>query len=439
MVKTPENSPVITRLTLTGASIMEAAQRLRPRREDPRVVTTRVRAILHAVAEQGDAAILAHTREFDHVVLRSDELRVDAEEIRQAYRRVKPAEVRALRRTKRALEAVERQGLRRLQWHYTTPEGAQIRLRAQGLRSVGCYVPGGRAAYPSSLLMTVVPARLAGVHRIVVCTPPRPDKTLPPLLLVAADVCRADEIYRVGGAQAIGAMAFGTATIPAVDKIVGPGNIFVTVAKGLVRDRVDIDAPAGPTELVILADGTPDPRTVANELIAQAEHSTESWCGLLTTDAQLADAVIDAVQRALAQIDRRDIVEAALRAHGFVAVCGTMEQAAAITSELAPEHVLILARRARQLAPRIASAGLIVMGDGGAIPAADYALGTNHVLPTDGSSRVLTGLSVLDFVQRRYEVQCSPRTLRRLAPTIRTLALAEGLTNHWRAVETRLA
>jgi histidinol dehydrogenase len=258
------------------------------------------------------------------------------------------------------------------------------------------------------------------------------------LLLVAADLCGVDEVYRVGGAQAIAALAVGTPRIAPVEKIVGPGNLFVATAKRLVMDRVAIDAPAGPTELVVLADRTADPATIAGELMAQAEHGMESWCGVLTDDARLADATVRHLRQALPRIERREIVARALQAYGFVAICPTLEHAAQIASELAPEHLLLLTANAPRWAARIRSAGLIVMGDGGAIPATDYALGTNHVLPTDGWGRVFSGLSALDFVRRRYEVRCSQRTLRRLAPTIRALALAEGLPNHWRAVEARL-
>lgn len=397
-----------------------------------------VERILAAVAREGDRALLRLTRQFDGVRLRRAELRVDRREIEQAYRAVSAKERDALRRARRNLEEAERAWLRHLPRRQIIRQGVTIRSWFHPLTSVGCYVPGGRAAYPSSVLMNVVPARLAGVRRIVLCTPPlHGTKAIHPLVLVAADQCGVDEIYRIGGAQAIAALAYGTETIEPVEKIVGPGSAIVATAKRLVSDRVAIDMPAGPTELLVLADDTADATTVAWDLISQAEHGEDSICGLLTTSRRFFQRVREVISRLLPRVERQAVISAALTTHGFAVCDRTLDHLIAFINDFAPEHLEIMTADAGRVAERITSAGLILVGPHSPVAVSDYIAGTNHVLPTGGWARRASGLSALDYMKRLTVVECSAAALRRFVEPVHILAQAEGLPNHFRAVAHR--
>lgn len=392
-----------------------------------------VKGIIDEVELRGDDALVEFTEKFDGITLSPGDLSVGREEVERAYENVDNEQISAIEFAKQRVEALERSLLMRLNFHYEY-EGLKIHHRTQPLQSVGCYVPGGGAAYPSTLIMTVVPAKVAGVRRVVVCSPPRGDDEINPLTLVAADICGADEIYRIGGAQAIAALAYGTETIRSVEKIVGPGNKYVQVAKMLVSKDVPVDMPAGPSEIAILADGTADPRIVALDMISQAEHGVDSISMLVTISNGLAEAVLEELEKSLSDI------EMAVRAHlerGLVLVCEDMDGALAFINEFAPEHVEVMTEDAWKVAERITSAGLILIGDHTPVSASDYCLGTNHVLPTGGHGHVFSGLSILDFTKRVSIVESSEEGLSKVRRNVRVLAEGEGLPNHALAVEGR--
>lgn len=320
---------------------------------------------------------------------------------------------------------------------YTPIEGLEIKASLKPIRSVGCYIPGGQAAYPSSVLMSVVPATVAGVSRVVVCSPPL-DGGLNPLVLVACDICRVKEVYKVGGAQAIAALAYGTESIRPVLKIVGAGNIYVTYAKMEVSRDVAVDIPAGPSEVLVLADEGADARLIALDLAAQAEHGVSSICGLVTTSSTILKAVEDELVDVVASAARRDVVERSLKSNGFVVVAEEMDDCIEFVNEFAPEHLEIFSADPRSLAEKVTSAGLILLGSFTPAAATDYGLGPNHILPTGGYARVASGLSVLDFVKIVNIVECSPAGLKAVAEDIVTIAEGEGLYGHARSVKERL-
>ena len=394
-----------------------------------------VRAIIEEVERRGNDALVDLTIKFDGVKLSPGDLRVGPEEIEKAYGKVDGEQISAIEFAKQRVEGLERNLLMRLDFKYES-EGIKILGRARPLRSVGCYVPGGGAAYPSTLIMTAVPANVAGVPRVVVCSPPRGGGEINPLTLVAADICGVDEIYRIGGAQAVAALAYGTETIRPVEKIVGPGNKYVQTAKMLVSKNVSIDMPAGPSEIVVLADGSADPRIVALDLISQAEHGADGISMLVTTSRSLARAVVEEFEKIKSLPSMETVVRASLR-NGLVLVCEDMEGALAFVNEFAPEHVEVMMEDAWDVAERITSAGLILIGEYTPVAASDYCLGTNHVLPTGGYSRVFSGLSVLDFTKRVNIVEGSEEGLLKVRRSVRILAESEGLPNHALAVEGR--
>lgn len=434
-VKTMAN--LLKQRRLEEENIPELLRELRPLVPiSPQVFAT-VRRIIDDVAANGDKALLKYTELFDKTPLTTEELQVSREEIQEAYSKVSRGEVQALKKAKARIEELDRLTLRRAQGPSWIQSGIKVRTVLTPIESVGCYVPGGRASYPSTLLMTAVPARTAGVKRIVACTPPPGGKTLNPLLLVASDLCGVKELYRMGGAQGIAALAYGTETVRPVAKIVGPGNMYVAAAKLSVLDRVAIDLPAGPSEALIIADGDADPQIVARDMICQAEHGSESVCGLVTNSERLAKGVMDLVPKMLKSIERREVVSQSLGTRGFILVCRDLEQAAAFADAFAPEHLEIMAADAGDLASRVHTAGLILLGEYSPAAATDYCVGTNHVLPTGGFGRVYSGLSVLDYVRRCNVVECSRRGLKEIAGAVEILAEREGLPNHAEAVRER--
>jgi histidinol dehydrogenase len=406
------------------------------RRAQESDVPRQVEAILARVEAEGDAALLEYTAKFDRHQLRSEQLRVGADAIAGAVADC-PSELRA------ALElAAERIGaFHRRQLpealDYEDELGVGLGLRWRPISAVGIYVPGGTAAYPSSVLMNALPARIAGVERVVM-TVPAPAGELNPLVLVAAQLAGVDEIYRVGGAQAIGALAFGTATIAPVDKIVGPGNAYVAEAKRQVFGRVGIDLIAGPSEIVVVADRAQDPAWIAADLLSQAEHDELAQAILITDDQALADAVAAAVEAQLTGLPRRAIAGASWRDFGAIVVVPDLDHAPALVDRLAPEHVELLVAQPRALAERIRTAGAIFLGPHTPEVIGDYVGGPNHVLPTDRSARFASGLSVYDFLKRTTLLACTAESLAALGPAAAALARAEGLAGHARAVTMRL-
>ena len=395
-----------------------------------------VEAILARVAAEGDAALLDYTARFDRQRLGAEQLRVGADEIAQAVRGC-PAELRAaLELAAERIDAFHRRQLPQA-LDYRDELGVGLGLRWRPIEAVGIYVPGGTAAYPSSVLMNALPARIAGVERLVMAVP-APGGALNPLVLLAAHLTGVDEIYRVGGAQAIAALAFGTATISPVDKIVGPGNAYVAEAKRQVFGRVGIDMIAGPSEIVVVADGDQDPEWIAADLLSQAEHDALAQAILITDSESLADRVAAAALRQFEALPRRAIAAASWRDFGAIVVVPDLGEAPALVDRLAPEHLELLVAEPAAMAERVRNAGAIFLGPHTPEVIGDYLGGPNHVLPTDRSARFASGLSVYDFLKRTTLLSCTAESFAALGPPAAALAQAEGLLGHARAVTMRL-
>lgn len=394
-----------------------------------------VKSIINEIRERGNVALLKFTKKFDRANLTTENLCVTKGEIEDAYSKVSKEQISALEFMKDKIENFERQLLKQID--ITIDEDIRVSIISRPIQSIGCYVPGGKAVYPSTLIMTVTPANVAQVPRIVVCSPPSEEGLINPLTLVAADICEVDEIYKIGGAQAIAALAYGTESIIPVKKIVGPGNKFVTMAKLLVSRDTAIDMPAGPSEILVLADETADPRIVALDMISQAEHSTESVVGLVTTSKELTENVIEELKKLVPKVSRGKFISEALLKHGFIIIYENIEEAIDFSNKFAPEHLEIITKKPIEIANKISSAGLILMGPYAPVSASDYCIGTNHVLPTSGFGHVFSGLSVLDFVKRINCIEGSKKGLLKLRENIRILTESEGLPNHFLAVDGR--
>ncbi len=409
---------------------------LAAKRESSADVDLAVADIIEDVRQRGDTALAELSLRFDRIEIGRVGLKVSAAEVEAA--------IGACDRT--ALEALKLAHARVMDFHlrqkpadvrFTDPLGVELGWRWRPIDSVGLYVPGGAASYPSSVLMNAVPAKVAGSRRLAMVMP-APDGQTNPLALAAARIAGVDEIYRVGGAQAIAALAFGTATIAPVDKIVGPGNAYVAAAKRRVFGVVGIDMIAGPSEVVVLADATADPRFVAADLLAQAEHDEAAQSILITDDARLARAVEAEVERQLESLPRAKIAGASWRDNGAVILCPSLEAAIPLVDRLAPEHLEIMTRDAEALGDKIANAGAIFIGAHTPEAIGDYVGGSNHVLPTARSARFSSGLGVLDFMKRTSLLRCDARSLEALGPAAVTLGKAEGLEAHARSVALRL-
>jgi histidinol dehydrogenase len=411
------------------------AARLRKANKMPDSLFANVMAIMKDVAEYGDRAVLDYTAKFDGA--RPDSLLVSRHEIEQAYSQVTKEQVKAVRLMKERLVKSELAVLKRLKDIRVSSDGVKIDRIIKPVASVGCYIPGGKARYPSTVVMCAVPAKAAGVKRIVAISPPRKDGTIDPLTLVAADICGVDEFYKAGGAQGIAALAYGTGSIKPVSKIVGPGGMFVTAAKLIASSNVSTDMVAGPTELLVYADATADPWLVAVDLVSQAEHSTDTICGLVTTSDKLAAQVQAQVQSITEKATRSDIVKSSLQNNGFVAICKNESACVEFVNEFAPEHLEIMCKNADSVAKKIDSAGLMLIGQYAPSSASDYALGSNHVLPTLGFGKSRASLSVLDFVKIVNKVKVSKAGLAKVDRSVREMASAEGLLNHYEAVRAR--
>lgn len=394
------------------------------------------KAIMRDVSEHGDPAVLNYTSKFDGA--RLDSLRVSEQEMKQAYAQVTKDQIMAVKLMKQRLIKSELAILKRLKGIAVSSEGVRIDRMVKPVTSVGCYIPGGKARYPSTVVMCAVPAKVAGLKRVVVLSPPRKDGTIDPLTLVAADICRVDEFYKVGGAQGIAALAYGTQSIKPVNKIVGPGGMFVTAAKLIASATVSTDMVAGPTELLIYADASADSQLIAVDLISQAEHSTDTVCGLVTTSDKLASEVQKQVESIVKNITRSDIVKKSLENNGFIVICRNESSCIEFVNEFAPEHLEIMCKYADAIAKKIDSAGLVLIGPYAPSSASDYSLGSNHVLPTLGFGKSRASLSVLDFVKIVNKVKVNKSGLAKVDRSIREITSAEGLLNHYEAVKARM-
>jgi histidinol dehydrogenase len=405
-------------------------------RSDSSDLTHYVSGIIQDVKERGDQAVLDYTRRFDGVNFETTDILVSKQEIKDAYNFVTNQQIKALREAKQRLENLELKRLNAIQFEYTLDE-VLINVIARPIQTVGCYVPGGKAAYPSSVIMNLVPAMIAGVPKIIVASPPQKDGKINPLTLVAADICGVNTIYKMGGVQAIAALAYGTKTINKVEKIVGPGNTYVTEAKTQVSRDVAIDSPAGPSEIIIIADDTSDPKLVALDLIAQAEHGPRGICGLITTSKSLASKVNHSINKIIKNAPRKQIILDILNEGGFIFVCTSLTEAVEFVNEFAPEHLEILTAEPELVLNDVINAGIVLLGPYTPVAASDYSLGTNHVLPTEGYGKVYSGLTVLNFIKILNVAQCTREGLEKLQSNIVTLATAEGLLNHAKSVEVR--
>jgi histidinol dehydrogenase len=398
----------------------------------------RTKGIMEDVEKYGDSAIINYEEKFDGVRLNS--LKVTDEEMREAYNKVTKKQIQSIKMIRNRLIKTEIALFKQLHKISLSSNGVKIQRMIQPISSVGCYIPGGKARYPSTMVMCAVPAKVAGVNRIVAISPPLKDGTIDPLTLVSAEICGINEFYKIGGAQGIAALTFGTQSIHKVNRIVGPGGIFVSIAKTLASTRVSIDMVAGPTELVIYADAKADARLIAIDMISQAEHSYDTFCGLVTTSKEVAIQVNAEIQSILNNnsISRIDIVRRSLVENGFIAICENEYSAIDFINEVAPEHLEIMAKNARIISTKITSAGLILIGSFTPSSASDYCLGSNHVLPTSGFGKARSSLSVLDFIKIVNKVEATRSGLKKVESKVREIALAEGLMNHYEAVKERI-
>ncbi len=411
-------------------SILES---LRTRPNDK--LRKKVASVISDVQKRKDKALREYEQKFSKTN-NSKSFKVTQDEIKNSYTLVSTDQIEAIKIAKRRLERSEGLIKKQLKNVLLKTDGTRIEKTFLPLDSVGCYIPGGKARYPSTVVMSVVPAKVAGVKRIIAVSPA--DKgVVDPLTLVAADICGVDEFYKIGGAQAIAALAYGTQSIPKVDKIVGPGGIFVTLAKSILSNVVSIDMVAGPTELAIVADSSADPTLVVVDLISQAEHSQDTTCCLITNSKPLKDQVIKSLKERINLISRSDIVKASFKNNGFIAMCKTESQMIDLANKLAPEHLEVMTRSPQKVARKIKSAGLVLVGQDTPSSASDYLLGSNHILPTGGFGKTRGSLGVLDYIKLQTRVESSKASLEKISKYMKAFTDAEGLPNHYEAVWSR--
>jgi len=383
-----------------------------------------VQAILNDVRKNGDSAVKKYERKFNG--RKTSQLRVSAKEIKESQSKISREEVTAIQAMSTRIRN----------------SSPKIQIRGSSkfvpIPSVGCYIPGGQARYPSSAVMSIIPAKIAGVKRIVVVSPPSRDGKIDPLTIVAAKMCGATEIYKVGGGQAIGALAYGTKSIPKVDKIVGPGGKFVSIAKSLVSDQTAIDMVAGPTELGIIVDASSNPELVALDLISQAEHSKDTMCFVITQSKTVAKQIQKSIEKVIPGTERSSIIKESISKNGFIAVCKNQNEMIELANKFAPEHMELMVKNAKTLSKKITGAGLVLIGKNTPSAASDYLLGTNHILPTNGFGRTRGGLSVLDFLKLQTVVESKKSALKNISKSLKALTNAEDLPNHYKAVKRRL-
>ena len=392
--------------------------------------------IIGRIRGEGDAALFSYTREFDHCEINAGNIKVTKEEIREAYDAMEPEFVEVMKKAAANIRAYHEKQVRN-SWIDVKEDGSILGQKITPIARAGVYVPGGKAAYPSSVLMNVIPAKTAGVPQIIMTTPPGADGKVNPGTLVAADIAGVDVIYKAGGAQAVAAMAFGTESIPKVDKITGPGNIFVALAKKAVYGFVSIDSIAGPSEILVLADETANPRYVAADLLSQAEHDELASAILITTSQELADQVEQEIERFLEQLSRREIMEKSLENYGYILLADTLEDAVATANEIASEHLEILMKDPFEVMTKIRNAGAIFLGEYSSEPLGDYFAGPNHILPTNGTARFFSPLGVDDFIKKSSIISYSKDALQAAHQDIELFARKEGLTAHENSVRVR--
>lgn len=397
---------------------------------------SRVEEIVNAVKIGGDEALLDYTARFDRVELTKDTIQVTEEEIKEAYEAVDPALLEVIQKALVNIRSYHEKQ-RRYSWFDSQPNGTILGQKVTALSKVGVYVPGGKAVYPSSVLMNIVPAKVAGVEQIIMTTPPGKDGKVNPSTLVAAREAGVDVVYKVGGAQAVAALAFGTESIPKVDKIVGPGNIYVALAKKAVYGHVSIDSIAGPSEILVLADETANPRFVAADMLSQAEHDEMASAILVTTSEELAKQVSEEVDQFVAVLSRKEIIQKSLDQYGYILVADNMEDAIETANDIASEHLELVTKDPFQVMTKIKNAGAIFIGEYSSEPLGDYFAGPNHVLPTNGTAKFFSPLSVDDFIKKSSIVYYSKEALEPLHEDIIQFAKAEQLTAHANSIAVR--
>ena len=388
-----------------------------------------VQSILDDVRKNGDAAVKKYEQKFNRRKTKS--LRVSKKEIKEA--KITKSQFDALRLSALRLSKSQRTLKKKLLDSVSKLPGISF----VPISTVGCYVPGGQARYPSSAIMSTITAAEAGVNRIVVISPPDFNGNIDPMTVYVAQKCGA-ELYKVGGAQAIGALAYGTKSIPKVDKIIGPGGKFVSIAKAIVSEQTSIDMIAGPTELGIIVDASADPELVALDLISQAEHSNDTMCFVVTKSKTIAKQIKKSLEKLIPVVERSEIVKQSISKNGFIAICKNQDEVINFANKIAPEHMELMVKNAKTLSKRITGPGLVLIGNNTPSSASDYLLGTNHILPTSGFGRTRGGLSVLDFLKLKSVVETKKTTLSEISNDLKTLTDAEGLPNHYKAVERRL-
>ena len=396
----------------------------------------KVNEILDNVRTKRDQALFEYTLKFDGFALNAENIRVTEAEIEEAYRRLEPALVDVIRRSGENIRDFHRKQLR-TGWFDTKEDGSLLGMKLTPIARAGVYVPGGKAAYPSSVLMNVIPAKVAGVKDIIMTTPPGPDGHVNPGTLVAADIAGVDAIYKVGGAQAVAAMAFGTESLPKVDKITGPGNIFVALAKKAVYGYVGIDSVAGPSEILVLADGHANPRYVAADLLSQAEHDELASAILITTSRTLAEEVSKEVERFTQNLSRKEIIRRSLDNYGCILLADNLQDAVDAANEIASEHLEILTENPFEVMAKIRKAGAIFLGESSCEPLGDYFAGPNHILPTNGTARFFSPLNVDDFMKKTSIISYSREALEKVHREIALFADSEGLTAHAGSIKVR--
>lgn len=395
-----------------------------------------VQEIVNRVKTEGDQALFELTRKFDWEGIDASNVKVTEAEVQEAYDTIDPQLVETIRKSlKNIREYHEKQ--KQYSWFDTTPEGTMLGQKVTPLASAGVYVPGGKAVYPSSVLMNIVPAKIAGVAHVVMCTPCNKEGKVNPAVLVAAKEAGADEVYKVGGAQAIAAMAFGTESIPKVDKITGPGNIFVALAKKAVSGFVSIDSIAGPSEILVLADETANPRYVAADLLSQAEHDEMASAILVTTSKELAEKVSEEVDAFVKILSRKEIISKSLDNYGYILVAETLEDAIETVDLIASEHLEIVTKNPFEVMMKVKNAGAIFLGEYSSEPLGDYFAGPNHILPTNGTARFFSPVSVDDFIKKSSIIYYSREALQRVHKDIEYFAKAEQLTAHANSIAVR--
>ena len=397
-------------------------------------VTEVVKQIIEQVRESGDGALFEYTRAFDQVNLK--ELEVEKAEMEKALEQADPKFISALMKAKENIIAYH-QNQKQSGYELKQEDGIILGRKVRALERVGLYVPGGKAAYPSSVLMNAIPAKIAGVKELIMVSPAGKDGKIPQDILAAAAISEVDRIFLVGGAQAVAALAFGTESIPKVDKIVGPGNIFVATAKKMLFGTVDIDMIAGPSEILIIADKSADPVFLAADLMSQAEHDALASSILITTSEEIANQTIKEMERQIQKLERREIIESSLKDFGAVFICDKIEQAVNLANEIAPEHLELMIKEPFAVLDQIINAGSVFLGAFSPEPLGDYFAGTNHVLPTGGSARFFSPLSVEDFLKKSSYIYYTKEALERAKDEIVLIAEKEGLTAHANAIQVR--